>query len=127
MPNQFGSAQRVRVYRWVMWQAIVAILISLAWLAVSFKMAYSALLGGFICVIASAYFAFKVLSCISAKASSRMVWNFYQGEFIKLLLTAGLFFLAIKYIELAALPFFTAYLGVQWVLWIALLIESNRR
>ena len=126
MPDQFGAAQRASVYRWVLWQAIVAVLIALAWSAVSIKMAYSALLGGFICVIANAYFAYKILSCISAQASSRMVWNFYQGEMIKLLLTAGMFFLAIKYIDLAALPFFSAYLGVQLVLWIALLVESNR-
>lgn len=123
MSQSLQRSLLVSAYRLVGLQALVAIAIALIMLLDSKQAAYSALLGGAICVIANAYFALRLFRCVSARALGRIAGNFYKAEFFKLLLTAVLFYLAIKFVNLAILPFFGAYIAIQMVQWLSMVVK----
>src|SRR5205809_578259 len=117
MAKSLAQVVRTSAYRWVMWQAIFTLILALLFLCIGGKvMAYSALLGGGICVLASAYFALRLFAYVGATKARYMVKALYRAELGKFALTLVMFFVAIKYMHVAALPFFLTYILVQMVL-----------
>jgi ATP synthase protein I len=69
------------------------------WMAYGLVSAYSILLGGLISAIPNAYFTHKAFRYSGARATGKVVREFYTGEAIKLAMTAAGFSLAFVYVE----------------------------
>lgn len=80
--------------------------------------AYSALLGGLMCLIPNAYFASYAFRYMGARAARHIARAFYRGETGKFLLTIvgfALVFTLVKPLDLIAL--FLAYLAMLALQW----------
>jgi ATP synthase protein I len=87
-------------------QLILTMAISIILLFLDIVMAYSALTGGLIATIASAWFAYKVFRVSPESAAQTMLASAYVGEIYKIILTGALFicaFVMIKPVSAAAL------------------------
>lgn len=74
-----------------------------------FTVAQSALAGGAVSIIPNAVFALKAFKYAGASAAKQVVDSFYQGVKIKMILTAILFVLCFKFVNLTPLAFFITY------------------
>jgi len=75
-------------------QLVLTIVLSVPWLFFDVVKAYSALTGGLIATIASAWFAYKVFRVSPASAAETMLASAYVGEIYKIVLTGALFLCA---------------------------------
>ncbi len=101
--------------RFVKSQLVITIVISAILLIFDSVMAYSALTGGLIATIATAWFAYKVFRVSPDNAAVTMLASAYMGEIYKIILTGALFicaFVLIKPISAAALliTYFVIYM-----------------
>lgn len=124
MKNQQGlqGARRLFAYQ----AGLTLLLAAIAILVSGTTAAVSALLGGFVCIAPSAYFAKKLFQYHGARAAKQIASGFYKGEAIKMVLSVILFALVFKFFKLVPLMFFTSYIVVQLVFWFAPLIFFNR-
>lgn len=108
-------------------QFSVALLIAIiaAW-AKGTSAAYSAVLGGLVCVVPNAYFARALFLHSGARAAKQIVNGFYRGEALKLMLSAALFTLVFKCFKVDPLVFFVAYMAAQMMVWFAPFIVVNK-
>jgi ATP synthase protein I len=74
-----------------------------------FTVAQSALAGGAVSIIPNAIFALKAFKYAGASAAKLVVDSFYKGVKIKMILTAILFVLCFKFVNLTPLAFFITY------------------
>ena len=108
-------------------QFSVTLLIALLMLLIGDKTAsLSAIAGGIVCVLPNTYFAIKLFRYTGARAARKIVNGFYQGEALKLMLSAALFAMVFNCLTIAPLVFFVAYLAAQMVFWFATLIIANK-
>ncbi len=87
-------------------QLVLTIVISLALFFFDAVQAYSALTGGLIATVASAWFAYKVFRVKPDSAAVTMLASAYMGEMYKIILTGALFlsaFVLIRPISAVAL------------------------
>lgn len=105
---------RPPVYRIVLFQLVLTILVALmAWLH-SGVAAKSALLGGLTCALPNAYFIWSAFRYSGARSSVRIVQSFYQGESWKFVLTALCFGVIFQRVEpLNVLALFVGFITVQ--------------
>ena len=118
-----NDSAKAGVKRFLLLQGIVIFVISLAlWRIVDVKAAYSALLGGLVCLLPTWYFAARYFRYSGARSAQKILSAFYRGEAIKLFLTVAFFALIFKYINIAAMPFFVTFIVVQSLVWVTPLI-----
>jgi ATP synthase protein I len=87
---------------------------------------YSAFLGGLICTLPNAYFAYRSFVYQGAHAAEQIIKGFYKAEAVKLTLTALLFGLTFKFVRpLEPLTLFITFFLVQVVLWFTPLLLSK--
>lgn len=85
---------------------------------------FSALVGGSICFVPNLYFTVKVF----AASEPRQILNaFYLGEAVKLVLTAILFMLAWKFLELLPLAVLCGFIFTQLAHWCAPILFNWHR
>ncbi|WP_166252865.1 ATP synthase subunit I [Marinobacter salicampi] len=99
---------RLPLVRWLTAEGSVVLVISLLWSLESRLAGYSALIGGLIFVIPSAYFAHRVFRHQGARNASLMVGDLFRAESIKLALTAVFFaavFILMEPVHVPALLF----------------------
>lgn len=102
-------------------QVAITVLASVACVGfVSTRAAYSAAIGGGISIIATAYFAWQVLSQGPGCSAAAIANRFYIGEVIKLALTAILFTLVAVFLDVSFLPLFLTYIATLPAFWVAL-------
>ncbi len=89
--------------------------------------AQSALLGGLVSIVPTAYFAAKLFKYNGARAARQIVNGFYKGEALKIAMTAVLFTVVFKFFTIIPLVFLSVYITVQMVFWFAPLIFSNEQ
>ena len=110
------------------WQLLVSLVLALVLTVVGTVAAYSALLGGLICVIPNAYLAGRLLMK-SGRGDSRVFLRAaFVGETIKLVLTGSLFalvFINLKPLHAPAL--FAGFIAAQCVQWIGLIFIGRDR
>ncbi len=95
-------------------QLILTITISLVLLFFDVVMAYSALTGGMIATIASAWFAYKVFRVSPESAAQTMLASAYMGEIYKIILTGALFLCAFVLIKpISALALLITYFVIH--------------
>lgn len=109
----------------VLWQAIVTAAIAALFLIWSTSLnAVSALVGGGIGIAAGLAMVVFLFRRVAGNEPRRIMGNAYKGEAAKLVLTVVLFGLALKFLELSALPLFVAYIATLAVHWVALLRKT---
>jgi len=86
------SKQQAAKFIWS--QLIITVVISTILLLFDVVMAYSALTGGLIATVASAWFAYKVFRVSPDSAAVTMIASAYTGEIYKIFLTGALFICA---------------------------------
>lgn len=123
------GGDRLRVIRvlliaqFVMCLALVAV----AWWFGSVQ-AYSAGLGGLVCLVPNGYFAVRVFQHRGARAAQKIVRSFYAGEAGKLALTALLFGAIFVWIKpLSPGWLFAAFVAVQITGWVTPLFVKDQR
>ncbi len=113
--------------RLLLLQLGVTVLIALIALLVGDSLAaYSAVVGGMVCVLPNAYFAYKLFKYGGSHAARQIVNGFYKGEAMKLMISVALFALVFKFLKINPLVFFSAYIAAQMVFWFAPLIIVNK-
>ena len=85
----------------------------------------SALIGGGIGAAASLAMVLIMFRGAGAGDPKRILRDAYRGEAVKLAVTVLLIVWALRWEELAVLPFFVAYVATFVVYWIALVKSSN--
>lgn len=71
--------------------------------------AVSALLGGGICVVGSAYFFVKMLAYRGPMQSKKMLGNFYRAEIMKVAIILALFAAVFKFFTVLLVPFIFSF------------------
>ena len=95
-------------------QLILTIAISIILFFFDVVMAYSALTGGMIATIASAWFAYKVFRVSPDSAAQTMLASAYTGEIYKIILTGALFICAFVLIRpVSALALLITYFVIH--------------
>lgn len=90
--------------------------------------AWSALIGGLVCILPNIYFAYRLFQYQGARLAKKILQGFYRGEAVKLILTGILFALVWNYLKVSPLPFMLAFIAAQMVFWIApLFVDSNNK
>lgn len=110
----------------LIYQLIGCVLLSATALVFGLIPAYSVLLGGLICLVPNAWFAYRTFQFQGARAAQEIVRSFYAGEAGKLALTAIMFagvFIGVK--PLNALALFTGFCLIQLVGWLVPLLYSR--
>ena len=87
---------------------------------VDIEAAYSAIIGGGISIIVTAYFAGHVFSVRAGSTASKIARAFFVGESIKMVLTAILFAVAILWLDILFLPLFLTYIATLFAYWLVL-------
>ena len=106
------------VFRVIIAQMAVTVLLSAGFFAINRTAAVSAFLGGLICLVPNAYLVFRAFSTSGARAAKKIVHEFYKGEAGKFLLTCCGFALVFALIRpLDAVALFGAFMLVQAVNW----------
>lgn len=96
------------------------------WILSGWPAARSAGLGGLVAFVPNAYLALRV-SRSRGKTPRQIVYGFYAGEVVKLVLTAVLFFLVLQLQGLRFLPLFAGFTAVLGGFWFALLLDKGTK
>jgi len=83
----------------------------------------SALTGGAIGALASFYMVVSMFRHGPKTEPAKVLRSIYQGEFFKLVLTAGLFVLAIRFLEVSFGPMIGGFAATFIVYWAALVLR----
>jgi ATP synthase protein I len=84
--------------------------------------AYSALLGGLVCVVPNAFLAARFIGALKIERS-RVFKRLIVSEVLKLVITGVFFALVFIYVDpLNTLIFFASFIGVQAIHWLSPLI-----
>lgn len=120
MKNQRGlqGAQRLLICQ----LSVTVLFAVIAMLLSSATAATSALLGGVVSMVPTAYFAIKLFRYQGARAARQIVNSFYKGEALKMILTIVLFALVFKFFNIIPLVFFATYIVAQMMFWFAPLL-----
>ena len=101
-----NQASRQQVFRFVLTQLLLTIVLSAILLFFDYVVAYSAFVGGLIATLANTWFAIKVFRVKSTVAAETLLATFYVGEIFKFVFTGAMFvmaFVLIKPLSIVAL------------------------
>ena len=102
----------------VFWQLIITMLLSLIILLIEgLNKGLSTLLGGASYLIPNFIFAWRVFSYAGPRFSDRFMFAFLFGEFTKLILSAILFILIVKYVPVNMIFVMTGYAIAIFSFW----------
>ncbi len=114
--------------RLLAWQLAITLLVAVIVAVISGgKSALSAMLGGLVSALPSAYFARKLFQYQGAQAAKQIVNSFYKGEAMKIILSILLFALVFIFSNVNPVVFFITYIVVQMVYWFAPLLFANKQ
>jgi ATP synthase protein I len=112
---------------WMLQLSLVVLLSVFFAVACNAQSAYSALLGGLVCIIPNAFFAVKLFKYQGARAAKQIVNSFYKGEALKIVLSIFLFTVVFIGCKITPLAFFVSYILVLMTHWFAPWIIVNKR
>lgn len=105
-----------------LWLVQLGITLILAMISAVFfdkQAATSALLGGLVCIIPNAYFAYKVFKHQGARSAKLIVNSFYKGEAQKIIISVMLFTAVFVLCRITALAFFASYIVILMTQWLS--------
>lgn len=114
------------VRRLLLFQAAGCLFVTLIGLFWGPVTAYSALLGGLVCLLPNCYFAYRAFKFQGARAARHIIRSFYAGEAGKLMLTAVLFGLVFSQVSsINALAVFLGFGAIQFIQWLVPIVQSS--
>lgn len=117
------QSTRLIAYRLVGLQTIVIAVVAFWWWIEKGRgEGLSVLLGGMACLLPSLYFARRLFDTTSLQAVKQLMVNFYIGELIKLILSAGLVIIIVLYVPVSIVSFIIGFVGAQFGFWLAPLV-----
>ena len=120
-------------FRWAAFRVVGSQILMTAFLAAvclawaTPQWAYSAAVGGLICVIPGAYLVARMFRGGRDRTPAGVLRRFYLSEVVKVALTTVMFAIAILYLDLNLLVMFLAYGAATMVYWFALVASDGRR
>lgn len=128
MQNLSLQSMREGASRLLLLQLLFTLIITvIAAMVAGISVAYSALVGGSVCVLANLFFVKHFFAYSGARAGQKIVTMMFVAEIIKLSMTAILFVLSITLWHVKPLPFLIAYFIVQSSCWLSPWIFRNNR
>lgn len=122
--NQRKASPRKIVYKFILLQVIVTILLAIfMWQSKDIRAAYSVIVAGLVCIIPNCYFTWSVFRYQGARAAKSFLVAFCFGEIVKLFLIAILFVLAVVVLKVAIRPFLVGFIVNLLIFWLAPLIQ----
>jgi ATP synthase protein I len=119
--KQYFSAVR----RVLALQSLVIAIGGLAGFALGgWQVAKSLMLGGVTAFAPNLYFAYRAGISAAGRSPKDILRAFYVGEAVKLMATAGLFYLVFQLPDIRFLPLFAGFTAVLSVFWFALLMQG---
>ena len=125
MNKQLNKRGIIRL--WIIQLATTLCIAGFFLIAYDIKASASALLGGLVYIIPSAYFASKLFKYQGARAARQIVNSFYKGEAAKIFLSMLLFTLVFALCRVTPLAFFTSYILLLMTHWISPWIIVNKQ
>ena len=109
-------------------QLIITILLAgILLLKFGSAVALSALLGGFICIVPNLYMVYKLFIYTGARATKKIVSNFYKGEVGKLMITVLGFTMTFTLVEsVNHLTVLLTYIVTQAAFWLTPLMTAKK-
>jgi len=108
--NNLVAAGKKLIKQQFIWTLLVSLFcIIITYLVWGTTYAYSAMLGALIAIIPNLIFGKKAFKYSGARQSQQVVDSFYQGEKIKILLTAILFALTFRFFSIVPVPLFSVF------------------
>lgn len=117
MNNQQGLQGAKRLF--LMQLRVSAGVSLMAWALCGLTSARSMLLGGFVCLIPQAWFARSLFREQRARFSRQILKSAYRGEAMKLLVSATLFAVVFRWVDVVPVMFFAGYFLVHVTFWFA--------
>src|SRR5262249_39249912 len=115
-----GLTIKKEAYRIIYWQLILIMGLALVlFLLQGIQSGFSALLGGMAYWLPTLLFVWRVFAKTTAKAAKQFLLLFVAGEGVKLLLSAILFVLIVKYLPIHVLSVLIGFVGAVVSFWIA--------
>jgi ATP synthase protein I len=116
------------VVQWILAGQLVAVVLAGALVALfaGASAGVSALLGGLIALLSNLYFSLKFGVRDDRRTARQVVSSFYGAEFIKLVMTAGLFVAVYQFPAIRGLPLLGGYIVALTVFWFALLVRGSK-
>lgn len=106
---------REQAFRLVFLQGIVVLILTVCFLIFDNKfVAVDLFLGGLTWILPASIVTYFVFSNVSVKAAGVFVVKCYVGEFFKLLISALIFILLLKFGKVSLLPALVGYAGALW-------------
>lgn len=108
------TAQQRSAYGLIAMQSVAALII-VVFMAIfgSWQDSLSALIAGFVCVIANSYFAKRIFRYQGAQDVKKFIRAYFLGELIKLGLIIVLMLLALVLFKIKPLPFLLTFIVLQ--------------
>jgi ATP synthase protein I len=106
-------------YRLLYIQILLTTISSLIFLSTDIKAAYSAFIGGVICVVPNLVFIIYAYRFGGARAAKKIAGSFYRGEALKVMLTALMFAATFILLPISIGPLMTTYVLCLLVFWVA--------
>lgn len=122
-----ASKRLFQVVRWVLMAQFYASLLTaaLVWVFWGSVVGGSVLVGGLIAWVPNLVFSLRFGFRDDRQTAKQVARRLYQGEFMKLLLTSGLFAVAFNVPGLEFLPLMGGYVWVLTIFWFALLVRGH--
>jgi ATP synthase protein I len=115
--NQQGIQGAKRLF---MMQLRLSACVSLMiWALCGLSSARSTLLGGLVCLLPQAWFARALFREQRARFSQQILKSAYRGEAIKLLMSATMFAVVFRWVDVVPVMFFAGYFLVHVTFWFA--------
>lgn len=118
MASKLTQTGRKVADRLLIIQALLAFVSFFAFLLIDFNAAYSALIGGIICLVPNLVFVTYAYRFGGARAAKKIANSFYKGETLKIMLTALMFALTFIFIPVAIGPLMITYVLCLLVYWL---------
>ena len=117
------TATRIVVVQLIVTAAAVVLILGFG----NWRAAWSAGVGGLISALSTAWFALRVFGRSTDASVKQVVRGFYAGETQKLLLTALMFYVVIRWMDVSFLPLFLTYAVTLLVYWAILPFSLESR
>lgn len=126
--NRLGRIVQSEAYRIVLLQLLGVVMLSLVTLLIKGAHAsFSVLMGGLAYGLPNLYFVFRVFRYAGAHQMTAFITAFFLGEAIKLILSAVLFLVIVKYLPVSLLSTLVGFVGAIVAFWIVCMWHFSRQ
>lgn len=121
------SSLKSQVNKIVLAQSGVVFLVAIVFLvASSHRAALATVCGGLVNILPGYFYAARLFSNVSPRAIMRIMFIFYTGEVLKLVVSVGLFIALLAFFKFPLLPYFLGYLVAALAFCVAPLWLMNK-